>query len=92
MVSSIANSVATAYQRPLGPSKPRQVSTEEGAEFAQQEQLLFVEASARSGLNVELAFVEASRDILRKVKNGVFDDTRVSPLLLLEYSNTDLIS
>jgi Ras-related protein Rab-2A len=55
------------------------VSTEEGAEFAQQEGLLFVEASAKSGLNVELAFVEASKDILQKVKNGVFNDTRVSP-------------
>jgi len=59
-----------------GPSKPRQVSTEEGAQFAQQEGLLFVEASAKSGLNVEQAFVEAARDILQKVKNGVFGDSR----------------
>lgn len=60
------------------PSKPRQVSTEEGADFARQEGLLFVEASAKSGLNVELAFVEAATDILQKVRNGVFDDSRVS--------------
>ena len=59
------------------PLKPRQVPTEEGAEFARQEGLLFVEASAKSGLNVELAFVEAATDILQKVRNGVFDDSRV---------------
>ncbi len=62
----------------VGPLKPRQVSTEEGTEFARQEGLLFVEASAKSGLNVEQAFVEAATDILQKVKNGVFDDSRVS--------------
>lgn len=62
------------------PSKPRQVSAEEAAEFARQEGLLFVEASAKSGLNVELAFVEAAKDILGKIRNGVFDDSRVSYL------------
>ncbi len=40
--------------------------------------LLFVEASAKSGLNVEQAFLDASRDILEKITKGVFDDERVS--------------
>jgi hypothetical protein len=38
---------------------------------------LFVEASAKSGQNVELAFEQASRDILDKIRRGVFEDDRV---------------
>ena len=49
-----------------------------GAEqWAKEEGLLFVEASAKSGHNVEYAFSQASKDILDKVKRGVFDDGRV---------------
>ena len=59
-------------------TRPRAVSTEEGALFAQEEGLLFVEASAKSGENVEAAFERATRDILDKVHRGVFDDDRVS--------------
>jgi len=58
--------------------KAREVSYEEAALWAKEEGLLFVEASAKSGQNVELAFVRASQDILIKIRNGVFDDDRVS--------------
>lgn len=58
--------------------KAREVPYEEAELWAKEEGLLFVEASAKSGLNVEEAFVEASRDILEKIKKGVFDDERVS--------------
>ncbi|KAI5124366.1 hypothetical protein M0805_008970 [Coniferiporia weirii] len=51
----------------------RGVTTEEGEAWAKENGLLFVEASAKSGQNVELAFFTASRDILDKVKRGVFD-------------------
>jgi Ras-related protein Rab-2A len=57
--------------------KARAVSYEEAASFAKSEGLLFVEASAKSGVNVEQAFVDASVDILEKIKKGVFDDNRV---------------
>jgi hypothetical protein len=56
----------------------RQVPQEEAELWAKEEGLLFVEASAKSGRNVELAFERASRDILDKIKRGVFDDDRVS--------------
>jgi len=56
----------------------RQVTSEEGAAYAREEGILFVEASAKSGENVEKAFVEAAVDILDKIKRGVFDDERVS--------------
>ncbi|KAJ3566846.1 hypothetical protein NP233_g6746 [Leucocoprinus birnbaumii] len=72
----VGNKVDLCDESQDPPSKSRQVTTEEGAEFARQEGLLFVEASAKSGHNVELAFVEAASDILNKIKNGVFDDSR----------------
>jgi len=62
-----------------GPAKRnREVTTEEAELWAKEEGLLFVEASARSGENVELAFEQATRDILLKIRDGVFDDDRVS--------------
>jgi Ras-related protein Rab-2A len=61
---------------PAPGTKRRAVSTEEGERFAQEEGLLFVEASAKSGENVEAAFERACRDILDKIRRGVFDDDR----------------
>lgn len=65
-------------------SERRQVLAEEGERWAQEEGLLFVEASAKSGANVDAAFEAAARDILAKIRRGVFDDDRVrfSPHLL----------
>lgn len=57
--------------------KQREVTAEEGEQWAKEEGLLFVEASAKSGHNVEQAFLAASRDILDKVKKGVFDQGQV---------------
>jgi len=56
--------------------KRREVPTEEAERWAKEEGLLFVEASAKSGRNVDSAFEVASRDILDKIKRGVFDDDR----------------
>ncbi|KAF8902806.1 ras-domain-containing protein [Gymnopilus junonius] len=69
--------------------KAREVSYEEADLFAKQEGMLFVEASAKSGLHVEQAFVDASRDILEKIKKGVFDDDR-SPGVKQSQPNTNL--
>ncbi|KAI9445903.1 ras-domain-containing protein [Lactarius indigo] len=54
----------------------RQVSADEGSRWAEEEGLLFVEASAKSGANVDAAFEAAARDILAKIRRGVFDDDR----------------
>ncbi|KAI0780478.1 P-loop containing nucleoside triphosphate hydrolase protein [Trametes elegans] len=60
-----------------GPAKrKREVPTDEAELWAKEEGLLFVEASAKSGENVEAAFEQATRDILNKVHRGVFDDDR----------------
>jgi len=69
--------------------KAREVPYEEAELFAKEEGMLFVEASAKSGLNVEQAFIDASRDILEKIKKGVFDDDR-SPGVKLSKPNTNL--
>lgn len=61
-----------------GGKRKREVSVEEAELWAKEENLLFVEASAKSGENVEAAFERATRDILSKVHRGVFDDDRVS--------------
>ncbi|TFK91764.1 ras-domain-containing protein [Polyporus arcularius HHB13444] len=58
------------------PKRKREVTTEEAELWAKEEGLLFVEASAKSGANVEAAFEQATRDILEKVRRGVFDDDR----------------
>ena len=55
---------------------------EEAQIWAQEEGLLFVEASAKSGVNVEEAFERATRDILEKIRKGVFDDERVRAVVL----------
>jgi len=57
-------------------SRHREVTTEEAEMWAKEEGMLFVEASAKSGQNVELAFGQASRDILDKIRRGVFEDDR----------------
>jgi Ras-related protein Rab-2A len=55
----------------------RAVPEAEAAAFADAEGLLFVEASAKNGANVEKAFADACADVLRKVRAGAFDNGRV---------------
>ncbi len=62
------------------------MSTDEGERWAEEEGLLFVEASAKSGTNVDAAFEAAARDILAKIRRGVFDDDRVRTCLLFSLS------
>jgi hypothetical protein len=62
---------------PAAGGKARAVPRAEAAAWAEAEGLLFAEASARSGAGVERAFVDACVDILRKVRDGRFDDGRV---------------
>ena len=72
---------------PPGSGKAREVPREEAQRWADEEGLLFVEASAKSGVNVERAFERASRDILDKIKRGVFDDDRSPGVKLSKPAN-----
>ncbi|CAL1705357.1 unnamed protein product [Somion occarium] len=75
LCSDPANSESAAPQLSSG-QRSREVLTEEAELWAKEEDLLFVEASAKSGVNVEAAFEAATRDILDKIRRGVFDDDR----------------
>ena len=80
--SDAATDASVARDATTGRSKrKREVTAEEAGLWAKEEGLLFVEASAKSGVNVEFAFEEATRDILRKIHTGVFDDERVCVFL-----------
>ncbi|KAF8516928.1 ras-domain-containing protein [Hysterangium stoloniferum] len=52
----------------------REVPRETAELWAKEEGLLFIEASAKSGDNVDDAFREAARDVISKIKRGVFED------------------
>ncbi|KIK86289.1 hypothetical protein PAXRUDRAFT_831916 [Paxillus rubicundulus Ve08.2h10] len=71
--------------------KRREVPTEEAERWAEKEGLLFVEASAKSGRNVDSAFEAASRDILNKIKRGAFDDDRSPGVKQSKPSNGNVI-
>merc|ERR1712100_63741 len=49
----------------------REVSTEEGQSFAEANNLLFIEASAKTASNVEEAFGISCRTVLEKVDKGI---------------------
>eukprot|EP00440_Ansanella_granifera_P020041 gb/GFBE01021773.1/.p1 GENE.gb/GFBE01021773.1/~~gb/GFBE01021773.1/.p1 ORF type:complete len:217 (+),score=45.69 gb/GFBE01021773.1/:1-651(+) len=51
----------------------REVSYEEGAWFARQNGLFFLEASAKTGLNVETAFLDTARQIFENLQAGMYD-------------------
>lgn len=54
-------------------SHRRAVTKEEGEQFAKENGLLFLEASARTAQNVEEAFVKTAAQILQNIQDGVFD-------------------
>ncbi|KAL0344058.1 UNVERIFIED_CONTAM: Ras-related protein RABB1c [Sesamum angustifolium] len=63
----------------------RAVSKEEGEQFAKENGLLFLEASARTGQNVEEAFTKTAAKILQKIQEGVFDVSNESSGIKVGY-------
>ncbi|CAG9465803.1 unnamed protein product [Pedinophyceae sp. YPF-701] len=54
-------------------SHRRAVSQEEGAAFAREHGLIFLETSAKTAHNVEEAFINTARAIHRKIEEGTID-------------------
>jgi len=54
-------------------SEKRQVSTQEGKEFAQEHKLHFMETSAKSGANVKSVFTDSAKVVYEQIKGGKYD-------------------
>lgn len=54
----------------------RAVSSKEGEAFAQEHNLIFLETSAKSAANVELAFINTAEKVYEKIKSGAYDPSR----------------
>ncbi|KAG0171489.1 Ras- protein Rab-2A [Apophysomyces sp. BC1015] len=59
-------------------SHKRQVSRKEAEQFARENDLFFMETSAKSAANVEEAFVKTAEAIQKKIQNGIIDLTSES--------------
>lgn len=54
----------------------REITTLEASSFAQENDLIFLETSAKTGDNVEEAFLKCSKSILAKIESGELDPER----------------
>lgn len=50
----------------------REVSVEEAKSFAEQHELIYVETSARTGINVREAFALVTQEIYNRIKSGEY--------------------
>ncbi|GLH12846.1 hypothetical protein R5R35_006409 [Gryllus longicercus] len=55
----------------------REVTFLEASRFAQENELMFLETSAKTGENVEEAFLKCSKTILAKIETGELDPERI---------------
>ncbi|XP_077287571.1 ras-related protein Rab-4B-like [Arctopsyche grandis] len=55
----------------------REVTFMEASQFAQENELVFLETSAKTGENVEEAFLKCSKTILAKIETGELDPERI---------------
>jgi len=54
--------------------KRREVPRETAELWAKEEGMLYIETSAKSGDNVDAAFLKAATDVVSKIKRGIFDE------------------
>ncbi|KAG8230604.1 hypothetical protein J437_LFUL004517 [Ladona fulva] len=66
----------------------REVTFLEASRFAQENDLMFLEASAKTGANVEEAFLKCAKSILAKIETGEIDPERMGSGI--KYGDTGL--
>lgn len=55
----------------------RQVTADESRKWAEEQGIQFLEASAKSGENVDAAFELVCREIMKKIQAGIFEGSKV---------------
>lgn len=68
----------------------REVTFLEASNFAQENELIFLETSAKTGENVEEAFLKCSKTILAKIETGELDPERIGSGI--QYGDTSMRS
>jgi Ras-related protein Rab-2A len=51
----------------------RAISVEEAKAFADQHNLIYIETSAKTSNNVDVAFIDTAKEILSKIENAEYD-------------------
>ncbi len=70
---SPSNSIIVLAGNKSDKEENRQVTFSEAEEFAEKNELLFLETSALTGKNVEQLFSGAAYEILNKIEKGEYD-------------------
>eukprot|EP01080_Neovahlkampfia_damariscottae_P001687 gene1687-456_t len=73
-------------------SDQREVSFEEASKFAEENGLIYVEASAKTGKNVEDSFFATSSKIFEKIKSGDIDPNSVESGIQIAGNDNDQTS
>ncbi|XP_073989164.1 RAS oncogene family member Rab4 isoform X1 [Rhodnius prolixus] len=70
----------------------RQVTFLEASSFAQENKLMYLETSAKSGENVEEAFLKCCKTILAKIQTGELDPDRIGSGIQFGDAKTKLLN
>jgi GTPase SAR1 family protein len=73
-------------------AEQREVSFEEATKFAEENNLVYVETSAKTGKNVEDAFLSTATKISEKIKNGEIDPNSVESGIQVSGSENSVTS